>query len=274
MTANRIAAHYARQNLEATIMAAIESAGVDLRHLSPQDLAPLDEFHVGGRRATLELARRLDLEADTRVLDVGCGLGGPSRCLALEFGCRVTGIDLCAGYCRLAETFARHLGLDERVCYRQGNALELPFADGSFDLLWTQHAAMNIADKAGLYAEMWRVLKPGGKLAIYDILSGKSGPVHFPVPWAREASISHLATAGQLRTHLETAGFQILDWRDTTAQGRDWFRRQGERIRKNGLPPLGIHLLLGNDFQQMARNQVRNLEEGRIALIEAIVKRP
>lgn len=266
--------HYAHKNLEQVILTALSDAGIDLDHLSIADLAPIDEFHIGGRKATLELARQLDLDETMQVLDVGSGLGGASRFLATEYACRVTGIDLSVEYCQFASTLAQRLKLDSLVSYRHGNALDMPFGDGVFDLLWTQHAAMNIADKAGLYAEMWRVLKPGGFLAIYDICSGEGGPIHFPVPWARNAEISHLISPQELRHILETTGFEILSWQDITAQGCTWFQRMGAKIKQQGVSPLGIHLLLGADFKQMAYNQVRNLEEGRIALIETIVKRP
>ncbi|WP_020678266.1 class I SAM-dependent methyltransferase [Geopsychrobacter electrodiphilus] len=269
-----VEAHYAHQGLETALLSALSKAGLDLNQLTAKDLAPIDEFHIGGRRATLEFARQLDLSAGLAVLDIGSGLGGASRCLATEFGCRVTGIDLSAEYCRVANMLATRLGLDSRVSYQQGNALSLPFADNSFDLLWTQHTSMNIADKARLFAEMWRVLKPGGRLAIYDVLAGAGGPVLFPVPWARDPSISHLISAQQLREQLECLGFEILSWQDSTEKGRVWFRRMGDKIKQQSMPGLGIHLLLGNDFRLMAQNQVRNLEEDRIALIEASVQRP
>ena len=271
---NRVEAHYAKQDLESSILAALVAAGIDLDHLKPEDLAPVDEFHICGRKATLELARAIHLDESMQVLDVGSGLGGASRCLALEYGCHVTGLDLTEEYCRVATALARRLGLESLVSYRHGNALEMPFADASFDVLWTQHATMNIADKGRLYREIWRVLKPGGVLAGYDVLAGTGGAVHFPVPWAREPSISFLLTPQVLRETLEGTGFEMLVWRDTTEAGRVWFRRLGEKIRNEGPSPLGLHLLLGPEFRQMAQNLVRNLEEDRIAIIEAVARRP
>lgn len=269
-----VEAHYHHRGLESAILAALVTAGEDLDHLKPEDLAPFDEFHIRGRKATLELAREVCPVEGSLVLDVGSGLGGPSRCLALEFGCRVTGIDLSVEYCRVADMLARRLGLDSRVSYQHGNALEIPFEDAFFDLLWTQHTAMNIADKNRLYSEMWRVLKPGGALAVYDILAGTGGPVCYPVPWARGPSTSFLLSPDQMRDKLENTGFKIQTWRDTTETGRSWFRHLEDKIRAEGSPLLGIHLLLGPDFRLMAQNQLRNLEENRIALIEAVVRRP
>lgn len=271
---SRVEAHYQNESLEADILAALVAAGKDLNNLKPEDLAPFDEFHIRGRKATLEMARELNLSANSRALDIGSGLGGPSRCLAQEFDCHVTGIDLSRVYCQVADMLAKRLGLDSRVSYCHGNAVDMPFDDAAFDLLWTQHVSMNIADKDALYREMWRVLKPGGKLAFYDVLEGFGGPVYYPVPWARESSTSFLVSPELFRKALEEIGFEILLWRDTTETCRSWFSHLGDKIRTEGYPPLGIHLLLGPDFRIMAQNQVRNLDEGRIALIEAVVRRP
>lgn len=177
--------HYTRPDLGSLILAALEKAGKDINRLAPADLAPVDEFHIRGRAATLELARAAGIDSTKQVLDVGSGVGGSSRCLAGEFGCRVTGIDLTDEYCRVAAMLSERIGLSALVSYRQGDALNLPFANDTFDVVWTEHAAMNIPNKPRLYREMYRVLKPGGTLAIYDILAGPSGPVLFPVPWAR-----------------------------------------------------------------------------------------
>jgi len=270
-----IAEHYTMQDLAEAIFTGLKQAGKDLNNLKQEDLAPVDEFHIRGREATVELAQQLDLNASKHILDVGSGVGGASRYLASAYGCRVTGLDLTEAYCQVARLLADRIGLGQLIAYRQGSALDMPFENASFDIVWTQHTAMNIADKARLYAESWRVLKPGGLLAIYDIVAGEGEPLIFPVPWAREPSISFLVTSDELRELLGQAGFQMVSWRDTSEEGRSWFREVAEKMQKvGGTPPLGFHILLGPDFKTMARNQVRNLNENRIGLIEAVVQRP
>ncbi|MFC5302589.1 class I SAM-dependent methyltransferase [Azospira restricta] len=261
-----IRTHYGRPDLAAVILAALEDAGADLQQLSLEALAPIDEFHIRGRAATLELAQAAGLRSTMRVLDIGSGIGGTSRCLAKEFGCRVTGINLTDEYCQVASMLTARVGLDALVDYRQGDATNLPFADNEFDVVWSEHAAMNIPDKRRLYGEMHRVLKPGGTLAIYDVLAGPSGPVLFPVPWARTPDTSFLVSPEELRELLRDSGFTVADWKDTTAEAREWFVKLAERIRREGFPALGFHLLMGHDFRAMAQNQGRNLEEGRISL--------
>jgi MPBQ/MSBQ methyltransferase len=265
--------HYTRPDLGTVILTALASAGKDLDALTPEDLAPIDEFHIRGRQATLELAKAAGVDATQYVLDVGSGIGGPSRCLAREFGCRVAGIDLTDEYCRVATMLAERIGLSRLVSYRQGDALNLPFPDAVFDVVWSQHVAMNIPDKARLYGEMYRVLKPGGALAIYDILAGPAGPVLFPVPWARVPGTSFLVTPDELRQLLAASGLNIASWEDTTTPAREWFTALAKKIQQHDLPPLGYHLLLGPDFRVMAENQMRNLVEGRIVLGQVVARK-
>ncbi|MFN8557966.1 MAG: methyltransferase domain-containing protein [Dehalococcoidia bacterium] len=269
-----IDAHYGRPGLYEAIVDALRAAGKDLDALTPADLAPVDQFHIRGTAPTLELARRVGLAPGVRVLDVGGGIGGPARILAAEFGCAVTVLDLTEEFCRAGERLTALLRLGDRVAFRHGNALAMPFPDGGFDVVWTQHSSMNVADKERLYAEIRRVLKPGGRLALYEVMAGPAAPPVFPVPWAREPSLSFLRPAEAVRTLLRDAGFGEVAWEDTSAAARQWFAEQAAAARAaGGLPLLGLHLLLGPSFADMGRNMRRGLEEGRITLVQAVLER-
>ena len=271
--ARAVEAHYTRRSLGETILAALREAGKDLEHLTPDDLAPVDEFHSGQRNATVRLAQLAQVSGGEDVLDVGCGIGGPSRFLAQQFGCRVTALDLTAEFIEVANMLARLTGLADRVKYRQGNALDLPFADASFDLVWSQNAAMNIADRDRLHAEMRRVLKPHGRLAIQDVAAGTGGEPYYPTPWAKDRSISFLYAPEVTREKLERAGFRVVAWHDPTAESLAQALARAKALETGTLPPLGIHVLIGPNFPAVSRNMVRNLEEARITLINAVLER-
>jgi ubiquinone/menaquinone biosynthesis C-methylase UbiE len=271
MQGNPVATHYTRPDLGETILAALKAAGKDIDHLTPDDLAPVDEFHGGQRPATIRLAELVGFTGSEHVLDVGSGLGGPSRYLAWRYGCRVSGVDLTAEFVRVAEMLTRLTGLVGRVDYRQGNALDLPFAGESFDVVWSQNAAMNIADRDRLYAEMRRVLKSGGRLALQEVAAGPGGPPHFPVQWAREPAISFLFAQQATREKLEAAGFRVLLWQDTTEAALAAAQARA-RNAEGAPPPLGTHLLLGADWPAMFRNSARNLKERRTELFNAVLE--
>lgn len=268
----RVADHYSRGDIASAILAALQQAGKNITRLQLEDLAAVDEFHIRGAEATAELAEQLRLEAGQLVLDVGSGLGGPSRHLAHLSGSKVVGIDLTADYCRCAAELAARVGLSKQVEYHHGSALAMPFPSGHFDCAFTQHVAMNIENKTALYAEVHRVLKPEGLFGIYDLLQGPGGEVHFPVPWAQDATSSFLVTPDELRSLLEKSGFQIVHWTDRSEEGRTWFEQMRQRIEEQGPPPLGFHLLMGPSFREMASNQVRNLKERRILPTQVVCR--
>src|SRR5947207_1021926 len=216
MDTQAVSAYWGRNHLGQAILDALAATGKDLDALTIDDLAPFDQFHGGGKLATERLARLASFAPGTPVLDVGGGLGGPARTLAVQFGCRVTVIDLTESYVRAAEMLTERLGLADRVTHQVGNALELPFEDGSFDAVWTQNSGMNIADKERLYAGFHRVLRPGGRLAIQEPMAGPVQPVIFPVMWARDASSSFLRTPQEMRTLIEATGFRVRAWDDVT----------------------------------------------------------
>ncbi len=265
--------HYTRSSLADTILSALREAGKDLERLTPDDLAPVDEFHSGQRNATVRLAQLAGLSGAEDVLDVGCGIGGPSRFLAKAFGCRVTGLDLTAEFVEVANMLARRTGLAGKVTYRQGDALDLPFPDASFDLVWSQNAAMNIADRDRLYAEMRRVLRPAGRLAIQDVAAGPGGEPYYPTPWASDKSISFLFAPEVTREKLERAGFRVVAWHDPTPESLEQALARAKALETGSLPPLGLHILIGPNFPAVSRNMVRNLEEARITLINAVLER-
>jgi len=262
--------HYTRGDLLDRILAALAATGKDIDALVAADLSPVDEFHTRGRDATDELAVLAGITADLRVIDVGSGIGGPARHLASERGCRVTGIDLTAEFVRTATALSRRVGLADRVSFVAGDALDLPFPAASFDVAWTQHASMNIADRPRLYAEMHRVLRPGGRLALQDVLAGSGGPPHFPVPWARRSEDSVLVDETAQRRLLVEAGFVVRKWRDVTGTATEWFAARRARLQS---VPLGIGLLLGDDLPAMMANQERNLIEGRVVVLQAVAAR-
>ena len=269
--AERVASHYS-ENLElaGVIAQHLQSAGKDVQKLTTTDLATVDEFHIRGRKATLELAEKMKLNADSYVLDIGSGLGGPARTLAETYGCRVTGVDLTQAFCDAATAMSAWVGLGNRVSFRQGDATNLPFANNEFDAAMTIHVAMNIAAKNKMYLEAHRVIKPNGIFAVYDVLQGEGGEVLYPVPWAREPTISHLVTPDDMKSLLVGAGFKLLDVRDSTEESQAFFERMTAQMAKTGASPVAWRLFLGDDFPVMARNQVRNVTERRIRTISYI----
>jgi ubiquinone/menaquinone biosynthesis C-methylase UbiE len=266
--------HYGRGGLLDRLLAALTAAGKDIERLTIEDLAPVDEFHSRQRAATADLAKLLAPQSGERVIDIGSGLGGPSRYLARTFGCSVSGVDLTAEFVAVATELTRRTGLTDQVTFRHGSALELPFPDASFDRAWSQNVAMNIADRPRFYAEVRRVLKPGGRFALQDVTQGPGGDVLFPVPWSDTPTLSFLRRSAETRTLLEAAGFTVAVWHDVTAAARAELEAQRARAAGTGArPALGLHLVMGASFPDKLRNGQRNLLEGRTELINALLTR-
>jgi ubiquinone/menaquinone biosynthesis C-methylase UbiE len=265
-----VAEHYGGSGrLADTIADSLRKAGKDTVGLGTADLASVDEFHIRGRKATLEIAALLNIDSSSRVLDIGSGLGGPARTVADTYGCFVTGIDLTAAFCEAATTLSGWVGLSDRVRFQQGDATALPFEDAAFDAAMSIHVAMNIAAKDRMYAEARRVLKPGARFVVYDVLQGEGGEVLFPVPWAREPSISHLATPDEMRTLLAAAHFKIMDVHDSTEESQRWFEELAVR-QSQSAPAVSFRTFMGEEFPVMARNQVVNLRDRRIRTVSYV----
>jgi SAM-dependent methyltransferase len=267
-----VARHYGGGDLKDRILKAIAAAGLDADSLTPEQLAPVDEFHIGGRAATIHAVAKMGLKADDHVLDVGCGIGGATRYIASTFGCRATGIDLTPGYIEAAEDLARRTGLADRIAYRTGSALAMPFEDGAFDAAITLHVAMNIKDRAGLYREVARVLKPGAIVCVYDVMQGPNTGLRFPVPWAETPATSHLTTPQEMLALLGDAGLVVEEVEDRTAFAVDFFRRNLAGSAA-GAPPLGLHIVMGATAREKFQNMLAGAEAGAIAPTVMIARR-
>ena len=258
--------HYRATGLTERLKAALTAFGPDDQRLTPRQLSPLDQFHTRGLAATAELAELAGIAAGMSVLDVGSGVGGPARSLAATYGCRVMGVDLSESFVDAARYLAERTGQAGQVSFEAADAPELPFEDGRFDLVLLQHVAMNVSDRARLYREMRRVLKPGGRLAIFDVVSGGGEP-QYPLPWARTPATSFLLTAAATREAVEPAGFQALVWRDDTDAAKAWVAE----LRASGPPPSpNLGVVMGPEFARLAANLGRNFIEGRLGVLTAV----
>lgn len=268
MDAQAISSYWGRENLGQAILDALAESGKNLDALTVDDLAPFDQFHGGGKTATDRLAKLASFAPGTRVLDVGGGFGGPARTLAAEFGCQVTVIDLTESYVQAAQVLTERLDLGDRVTHQVGNALELPFEDGSFDAVWTQNSGMNLADKERLYAGFRRVLRPGGTLAFQEPMAGAVQPITFPVMWARDASGSFLRAPDAMRALIEAAGFRVRVWDDVTEEATG--PSTGVAVPTRAIQ----HLVMGDHLDAITRAGSRNREERRLANVQAVCDRP
>ena len=257
-----VSKHYGHAGLMEKIEAGIAASGVQLSQLEVDDLAPVDEFHTRGRIATAEIAAMANLDASDYVLDVGCGLGGTARYLAYQHGCVVKGIDLTEEYICIGHRLTELVGLSERVELSCGNALELPFDNDTFDVVWTEHVQMNIENKNAFYGEISRVLKPGGRFLFHDVFRSSSESLHYPVPWAEDETISFLTTATDMRQIMEQESLEVARWIEKTDESIAFFQGVLRKVLADGLPPIGIHLLMEPNAIEKINNYLSNLTRG------------
>jgi len=266
--------YYSPNDLYNRIIDGLNEIGKDLSEVTLDDLQPVDEFHIRGSTATKELIKLSCFTPDMHILDVGCGIGGSTRRLSHETGCCVTGIDLSDEYIDTAERLTQLLNMQERVKFHAASALELPFDDNTFDGVWSIQMGMNVEDKLSWLKEVYRVLKPGGRAILYEVLGNKNTPVHFPVPWAQDSSMSFLVPPESWRDVVSSAGFDIEVWNDKTDLAQIAFSQMTEPKGEPNLPELGVHMLVGNDILTKAYNLHRNLDEQRVSLIETVAIKP
>ena len=263
--------HYAVGNILDGIRSALDKEGP----VSVDDLKAVDEFHIGGRIASERFFSRLGFTKGQNILDIGAGIGGGARFAADRFGVNVTGVDLTPEYVEVGEELNRWSGMEGRVKLEVGDATDLRFPDASFDGAFTMHVLMNVSDKAKVFSEVFRVLRPGSVFGIYDVVKYGKGEIRFPVPWATDASESFLATIDEYKKGLESAGFEVDSVTDRYEFGVEFFTSVRDKLRAaGGPPPLGIHLLMGSNAPEKVENITENLLAGLVAPADIIVRKP
>ncbi|WP_394174181.1 SAM-dependent methyltransferase [Thalassotalea litorea] len=271
---NIVTQHYTHGSLIETIQSGVEKLGKSVSDVSVDDLAPVDEFHIGGRMATQAFLSQLNIDPTHKVLDVGCGLGGSSRFVAQQYGCQVTGIDLTQEFVDTGNTLCAWVGLTNKVQLKVENALALSDENESYDRVYLMHVGMNIADKKTLATELFRILKPGGKLGIYDVMRVNKGALKFPVPWASEPGGSSVASLPEYLSALQSAGFHVIKETNRRAFALQFFSELQTRIANaGGPPPLGLHLLMGDKAPLKMNNMLENISQNLVAPIEIIAEK-
>jgi SAM-dependent methyltransferase len=264
--------HYAREGLEAAILQALAAAGVDTDRLTRADLHAVDEFHMGWHAATIALGHALRLAPGMSVLDVGSGLGGPARHFAEAHGCAVTGIDLTPDFVAAATGLTRRAGLADRVRFVEGSALAMPFGNGRFDAASLIHVGMNIPDKSRLFAEIRRVLRPGGRLAIYDLMRTGPGEIAMPMPWASTDEASFVEPPEAYAAALVAAGFRPEPAETRAARVLEQYRAIRARIAAEGAPLVGLQIVIGPDAGERVDRLARHIEAGILAPVEILAE--
>ncbi|MGE5098192.1 MAG: methyltransferase domain-containing protein [Betaproteobacteria bacterium] len=271
---SKIVEHYATNGLLARLEAALRADGADPAHPTIEALAPYDQFHGRGLEATKDMAALVAVRPADHLLDVGSGLGGPARWLSTRFGCRVTGIDLTPEFCAIAEHFTRLMGLDARVRFQVGNALAMPFEDDMFEGAYSMFVSMNIADKAQLYREIHRVLKPGGWLVLSEIARGEHGDVMYPMPWAATAAESFLSTADDTRRGLRSAGFEVEQVKNDLQRALDFGAQSRAMVERGEKPPYRANALIHGDIAAATlANVARSYKDGSLIPIEVVARK-
>jgi ubiquinone/menaquinone biosynthesis C-methylase UbiE len=265
----QVSTHYTAGNLERKILGALRNAGKDPAHLSSDDIAPLDNFHLGGRQAISDLASFMHLSRGMHLLDVGCGVGGPARYFA-EQGCQVTGLDLTAEFVQVAESLTRMLKLEGQAKFRQGSALEMPYPPDTFDGAYMIHVGMNIEDKAGVFREVARVVKRGGRFSIFDIMQTGNGPLEFPLPWAVGPETSFVRTTEGYRKALEAAGFRVEHERGRHQFALEEMEKRMSRGPSGAPPVIGVHILMGEKAPVMLKNVNEAIVSGKLEPVEIV----
>lgn len=269
---NTVVKHYGNGGLLSKILTGLQESGKDIEKLKPDDLLPVEEFHIGGRKSTEHLVKRLNLSTESQIVDIGCGIGGAMRYLASQKINSVTGIDLTPEYISVAKELSKRVMPEAQLVFKLASALNMPFEDESFDAAITMHVAMNIQNRSTFYSEIARVIKPNGKFGLFDVVKKGEDDLIFPLPWATSSAASHLVSENQTTELLNDAGFVVIDKENRTEFALEFFNNS-LASQANEIPSLGIHLLMGDTAKEKFVNVLSSLKSGRIAVSQIIAEK-
>jgi len=262
---------YSQGDMLGRVVTFLESKGIDPEHLSYEDLHLCDQMHARGIDATREHAVLAEIRSGMHVLEIGCGIGGASRYLAKESGCRVTAIDLTQECVDVARELTRRCGLKDSIDFQQADATHMPFGDAVFDHVWSHYVTMNIRDKEELASEIARVLKYGGRDSCWELALSMGKQPFYPLPWASDASSSFLATAGEMTAFLERGGLKLVHRIDLNEAYLAYLDNVRDRAQRGEQPPNVDPQSLKDraDFLVRVQNCGRSAREG--LLVEHLI---
>ncbi len=268
--------HYRRRNLDQLVSVALNDAKQLNKPFDHKIIAAVDQFHIGGLRATLKMIELAGFKPQDRVLDVGCGIGGPARTIAYTCNCHVTGVDLSEDYCQAARLISRQLNMGNQTQFIRANALKMPFKNNSYSALWTQHVTMNIGDKKALLLEFYRILKPAGQLLMYEVLckTHTNDSIKYPLPWAQKSEDSFLGNTHNYGALLHNCGFELKHLQDVSATAIISIQRVIERVLQGERKDPNLEIILGDSFLTMMENLLESLTDDKLSVVEFIAIKP
>lgn len=269
---NALASHYQKQDLNGQIKLALDAAISGNKDFDPNIIAAVDQFHIGGLQATNDMLALADFSTQDKILDIGCGIGGPARNIANNSDTQVIGLDLSFDYCHAAEIISGQLNMSEKTGFVQANAVHLPFADNSFNGIWTQHVTMNIEDKSRLFCEFSRILKPAGKLVMYEVTANDDSveSIHYPLPWSIDGGYSFLKDDMHYRGLIQSNQFQISHFENVTITAHNFVSRLLGRLQQNKVQKPNLSLLLGDHYKTMMFNLAEALDRQALSVYQIV----
>ena len=255
--------HYSQHMDETTLLNQLRQQYPDGPTL--YQLAPIDQLHIGGIKASEKLLQQLQQLQPSRILEIGSGAGGLMRMIARQFSAEIIGIDITHGFNRLNRALT---ALTDTPVFPviSADAQQLPFPDNSFDCIVFQHSLLNIPETERCLQECLRVLGANGTLLLHEVLQGPNPrQMRYPVPWASTAAQSHLITVDALSTLLQSSGFHLQAAENWSEEARQWRQRQAEKEKQHitdkqrTTPLISPIQILGEDFKKMGPNVIANL---------------